>query len=151
MTGVPPPVITWSRDGQTLEADGSLVVIVEDSLFVTDAQVLDSGVYHCSASSTAGLASASLMVLVLDMLTLSVTEAMLLSDMELECTSQPLPLGTVVVWFFNQSSLDLVSDKYAVLQDGSLLVREVWLEDMGEYICQVGGQVNLTLTVNITG
>ena len=152
MTGIPPPVITWSRDGQTLEADGSRVVIVENSLVVADTLVSDSGVYHCSASSSAGLASSSLMVLVLSMLAPSLTDAVVLDDVVFNCSNeQELPTSTPVVWFFDQLSLDPVSDKYVVLQDGSLLVQEVWLDDIGDYVCQVGGQVIFNHTLDLTG
>lgn len=151
VTGIPPPDITWSLDGQTLEADGNRVVVNNGSLSVTDTRESDSGSYHCSASSSAGLASSSLQVLVLDPSVTNVTEAVVRDYVVLECGSEELPAGTPVVWFFNQSRLEPVSDDYIVVEEGHLVVREVWLDNMGVYICQVGGQVNFTHTLNVTG
>ena len=151
VTGIPPPVITWSRNGQTLVANGSRVVIMEGSLLVSEMQRSDSGTYHCSASSSAGLASTSLQVLVLDMSATSMTSGVIRDDVVLQCSNQELPPGTPVIWLFNQSRLGPVSTKHVVAEDGSLLLLMVWLEDMGDYICQVGGQVNLTHTLSLTG
>ena len=147
-TGTPPPQVTWSRDGMVLEADGSEVIITGANLVITNTSLLDSGQYHCSAASTAGLVSSSVQVLVLTE-DESVTEAVVREDVVLECSSQ-VPAGVAVLWSFNDSTLAAVSPKYVLLRDGSLLVQDVWVEDMGEYTCQLG-QVTLLRTLALTG
>lgn len=74
--------------------------------------------------------------------------ARLRQNMELEC-SDSLPPGIPVTWEFNSTQL-LPSDKYVVTVNGSLLVRNVQLEDMGEYQCVVNG-VRLTRELVIEG
>lgn len=74
--------------------------------------------------------------------------ARLRQNMELEC-SDSLPPGISVTWEFNSTRL-LPSDKYVITVNGSLLVRNVQLEDMGEYQCVVNG-VRLTRELVIEG
>ena len=150
-TGTPPPNVTWSRDGQILESDGTHVTIVGGSLSISMATITDSGIYHCSASSSAGVASSSQQVLVLAPPTDSAIKSVVQEDAVLECGDELLPPATPTTWFFNGSRLAVASEAYVVLQNGSLLVRRVGLSDMGDYICEVGGQVNFTIGLTVTG
>ena len=74
--------------------------------------------------------------------------ARLRQNMLLEC-SDTLPPGTPVSWEFNSTPLP-PSDKHVITTNGSLLVRNVQLEDMGEYQCVVDG-VRLTRELVIEG
>ena len=74
--------------------------------------------------------------------------ARLRQNMLLEC-SDILPPGIPVSWEFNSSPLP-PSDKHVITTNGSLLVRNVQLEDMGEYQCVVDG-VRLTRELVIEG
>ena len=151
-SGTPPPSVTWSRDGMTLSADGSDgVVITESTLSIRDPQGMDSGEYHCCASSAAGLVSSSVEVLVLEDTEDSLTEAVVREDVVLECVSErELPAGVAVRWIFNASTLAPFSEDHVVLRNGSLLLLDVWVEDMGDYICEVGG-VQLVRTLSLSG
>ncbi len=143
-SGTPPPAVTWSRDGMVLEADGTSVIITGATLRVSEARGTDSGDYHCSASSSAGLASSSVVVLVLEDTQDSLTEAMVRETVVLNCSSEMTAEAArlPVRWLFNGSTLAAVSAKYVVLQNGGLLVLNVGVEDMGEYTCELG-QVRL--------
>ena len=149
--GFPPPQVTWSRNGRSLEDDGNRIVIDEASLIITALEPGDSGEYYCSASSSAGLVSSSVDVSVLleetqeDMVTLAVVR----ENAVLECSSE-VPPGVPVSWTFNGSTLAPLSDKYVILGNGSLLILDLWFEDMGDYICQLGN-INITRTLNLTG
>ena len=136
-TGLPPPQVSWSRNGMSLEADDSRIIINDGTLIITETNVTDSGEYHCSASSTAGLVSSSVEVAVLESTEPTVTEAVVRDNVVLDCSSE-IPPGVSVHWIFNSSTLAPASDKYAVLRNGSLLIVDLWLEDMGNYTCQVG-------------
>ena len=74
--------------------------------------------------------------------------ARLRQNMLLEC-SDTLPPGTPVSWEFNSAPLP-PSDKHVITTNGSLLVRNVQLQDMGEYRCVVDG-VRLTRELVIEG
>ena len=147
-SGTPPPQVTWSRDGMLLQADGTEVIITEDNLVITNSSVLNSGQYHCTATSSAGLVSSAVQVLVLSE-EQRLTEAVVRADVLLECSSG-VPAGVAVQWSFNDSTLAPVSSKYVVLRNGSLLVQDVWVEDMGEYTCQLG-DIQLRNTLTLTG
>ena len=148
-TGTPPPTVSWSRDGVALEGDGDRVVITDATLSLRDADSTESGEYYCSATSSAGLVSDSVRVLVLNVSQEVTTEAVVREDVVLECSSA-IPPGLPVRWTFNDSTLPLLSDKYVVLENGSLLILDVWIEDMGDYTCMVG-DVQLTRTLSLTG
>lgn len=149
-SGTPPPRVTWSRDGMTL--DGSEGVVIQGAtLSISAPQGADSGEYHCSASSSAGLVSSSVEVLVLGESEDSVTTAVVREHVVLDCISEgEVPGGVAVSWAFNASTLAAVSDKYVLLRNGSLLILDVWVEDMGEYTCELG-QLQLVRTLNLTG
>ena len=146
-SGTPPPSVSWSRDGMALEEE--VVMITGATLRIASAERNDSGEYHCSAASSAGLVSSSVLVQVLGSTQPVTTMAVVREDVVLDCSSE-LPPGTPVLWSFNSSTLAAVSSGHVVLQNGSLLLLEVWIEDMGDYICEVG-QVQLTRTLLLTG
>lgn len=149
-SGTPFPVVSWSRDGMTLEADGSEVIIAGATLTLSSPSSADSGEYHCSAFSSAGLVSSSVQVLVVGGSNQTrTTEAVVRDNVVLEC-SEGLPAGVSVRWTFNDTTLAAVSDEHVVLPNGSLLILDLWVEDMGDYVCEAG-QVQLTRTLNITG
>ena len=151
VTGVPPPTITWSHNGRSLESDGTDVVIMDDALFVLEVAMADSGSYHCSASSAAGMAASSRLVLVLVEAPVRETDVVLREDVVLPCGNQSLPPATPTFWFFDGSLLAVTSEDYVVLQNGSLLLRGVELMGEGNYTCEVGGQINFTTSVTILG
>ena len=148
-SGLPPPQVSWSRNGMSLEADDSRIIINDGTLIITETNVTDSGEYHCSASSAAGLVSSSVEVAVLESTEPTVTEAVVRDNVVLDCSSE-IPPGVSVHWIFNSSTLAPASDKYAVLRNGSLLIIDLWLEDMGDYICQLG-RVFLVRRLSLTG
>ncbi len=60
------------------------------------------------------------------------TEAVRGTNVLLDCID-----SVPVVWSFNNIIL-LLDDRHTVVQNGSLLIREVDLIDMGDYSCEVG-------------
>ena len=134
-----------------LEDDRINIAMEGGALAIAMVTTEDSGDYHCSASSSAGVAISSQQVLVLAPPTFSNLVGVALEDSVLNCGDDPLPSGTATVWYFNGSVIDIMSQNYARLQNGSLLVREAGLEDMGVYTCQVGGQVNFSISLTVLG
>jgi len=150
-TGVPPPSIRWSFEGRSLESDNVRVVTMDDSLFVVGVGMSDSGRYHCSASSAAGVSSASRQVLVLEEREEENKTVFLRQDALLPCGNSSLPPATPTLWSFEGSEVDLASGQFAVVEGGGLLVKGVGVEDDGVYMCEVGGQVQFNVSVFITG
>ena len=152
VTGTPSPTVSWSRDGVALEGDGDRVVITDATLSLRDADSTESGEYYCSATSSAGLVSDSVRVLVLNVSQEVTTEAVVREDVVLECSSA-IPPGLPVRWTFNESPVGQPQPNMtssAVLVNGSLVILDVWIEDMGDYVCMVG-DVQLTRTLSLTG
>ena len=150
-TGVPPPTIRWSFEGRSLASDNMRVVTTEDSLFVAEVGMSDSGRYRCSASSVAGVSSATGQVLVLEEMDSTNRTAVLRQDSLLPCGNSSLPPATPTIWSFEGSEVDLASGRFAVVEGGGLLVKGVGLEDDGVYMCEVGGQVQFNISLVITG
>ena len=97
LSGAPFPMVTWSRDGATLDLDDERIVVNGSTLFVMDAQVEDSGRYFCIAISTAGEVAAVARVTVVDRLEQDnmTTGSVVGTDVLLDCTPG-LPLGIQV-------------------------------------------------------
>lgn len=52
--GVPPPVLIWRQDGQSLEPNNRKVIAKNGTLFIKDCQNSDAGNYTCSVENTWG-------------------------------------------------------------------------------------------------
>ena len=58
-SGVPTPIVTWTKDGEQIPNDGRYTVQDDGSLLVNDAGEKDSTRYTCITGNVAGKASAS--------------------------------------------------------------------------------------------
>ena len=159
-SGAPLPEVIWSRDGATFDPQDSRVNMSGRTLVVTSVDEDDSGVYYCTATSSAGTVSTSTRLTVLDLSAENLTltpgtfvsrhdfifqpsmplcvSALLGMSIELEC-SDALPVGVPVSWEFNRAPLLIPSDDYMVSVNGSLIVFDLMLEDEGLYSCVVDG------------
>uniref|UniRef100_A0A4W5NPQ9 Ig-like domain-containing protein n=1 Tax=Hucho hucho TaxID=62062 RepID=A0A4W5NPQ9_9TELE len=52
--GVPPPTLSWLKDGRPLQGDSEIVQEDGHFLRITKVQVEDAGLYTCLATSPAG-------------------------------------------------------------------------------------------------
>ena len=147
-TGAPPPDLSWSVDGRSLDLADERVTVMGGSLTISPVNRSDSGTYYCSAMSTAGTVSSSVDVRVFGVgddvegeVVGTRGESMLL-----DC-GPGVDRGGQVMWFYQMVEL-MDSDKYSITNNGSLIVREVDLADMGIYTCLLGDiAINRTLTV----
>ncbi len=149
-SGHPQPEVAWSFNRTSIMGDNERILVRGSFLSVLNVSTTDSGIYHCSATSEAGTVSSSRRVLVLDEALPTNVTVILREDAVLTCGNDSLPLGTPVVWF-KDSRLEAVSDRFAVTEMGSLLVREVGFPDAGRYRCDVGGQIEFVTNVDIVG
>ena len=136
-TGSPPPEVVWSRNGSTFDPEDSRIRISGMTLMIVDLNESDSGMYNCIATSSAGQVSVAVPVYVVNVTSdFNVVEAVRGDIVLLDCVDMR-ELDAPLTWTFNFTELEL-SDKYTVIDNGSLLIRDVGLTDMGDYTCAVG-------------
>ena len=147
-TGAPPPTFSWSVDGRSFDPSNARVTMMGGALMLSAVNMNDSGTYFCSAVSSAGMVASSVNVRVVPMpgdeeIVQSGTRG---DAMLLDC-APGLDATNQIVWVYEMTPLT-DSDKYSILDNGSLLVRDIDLEDMGIYTCLLGNiSVNVSLVV----
>ena len=149
--GAPPPDLSWSVDGRSLDQADDRVSVSGGSLTISPVNVNDSGMYYCTAVSSAGMVASSVDVRVLPQAVDAevVVVGTRRDSMLLDCAPR-LDAGAPVTWIYEMMSL-VDSDKYSVADNGSLLVRGIELADMGVYTCLLGDiAFNVTLVVQCT-
>lgn len=72
-TGAPPPSVVWSKDGMSFDPGDRRITVEDETLEITQIGEADSGVYHCTASSTAGTVGDSVRVTVVEVETQNFT------------------------------------------------------------------------------
>ena len=145
-TGAPLPTITWSRNGITFDPADTRVFLSGGNLTVSNVSAGDSGDYHCIATSTAGQVSASVSVAVVMVSPNNTIVTLRGNDIILDCVDM-LVVEAPLLWSFEGEDV-VLSDKNIVIENGSLLIRSVDLDDMGVYVCSVGDvMLNYSLQV----
>jgi hypothetical protein len=147
-TGAPPPGLSWSVDGRSFNEADDRVTMSGGTLIISDVNEADSGLYYCSARSSAGMVATSVRVQVLEMMSLLSSEVFGTrgQNMQLDC-APGLRQGARVMWVFEMMSL-VDSVKYSITDNSSLIVRSIELTDMGVYMCILGDiAINVTLTI----
>ncbi|XP_028312888.1 hemicentin-1 [Gouania willdenowi] len=154
--GVPPPTLSWLKDGLPLE--GSQIV-QEDGRFVkiSKVQIEDAGLYTCLASSLAGEDGRNHWVQVQVPPTLFGSEEIrtltvpLSGHLTLECLTDSDP-PPEIEWYKDEDKLQL-GGRFQRLAGGQYLeVHEVRPEDSGRYSCVVtnmAGSTSLFFSVEI--
>ncbi|XP_035996829.1 hemicentin-1 isoform X1 [Fundulus heteroclitus] len=151
-SGIPPPTLTWMKDGYTLKPDQRLRVLSGGrQLQISSAEKTDTGSYSCTASSAAGTVSKeySLQVYVRpsirpnedDTNGVTVTKG---GDVTLHCAADGIPRPTVT-WLKDGRPIE---DHHGakVLNEGRLLqIKDAKVSDTGRYTCiavNVAGQAD---------
>ncbi|XP_072244443.1 hemicentin-1 [Leuresthes tenuis] len=137
--GIPPPTLTWMKDGQPLSLHRNLLLDGQETrLQLPDVAPSDAGLYSCVASNQAGSSTKSFNLTVLEPpkitsssspeeLTIAVN-----SPLELECSAVGVPPPTLS-WLKDGRSLEGASN---VQQDGHFVrISKVQVEDAGLYTC----------------
>ncbi|XP_063220613.1 roundabout homolog 2-like [Bacillus rossius redtenbacheri] len=157
--GLPEPVVSWRKNGETLDVDGSKRVRVVDggNLAIQDARQSDDGKYQCVAKNTVGVresAVALLKVHVKPFLLAGPRDAVALAGGSAEFRCQvggdPPP---DVLWRRTAGGGNMPLGRVRTLEDRSLRVEAVVPEDEGEYSCEADNGVGVlrasaTLTVH---
>ncbi|XP_036069528.1 hemicentin-1 isoform X2 [Oryzias melastigma] len=137
--GVPPPTLTWMKDGQPLSLHRNLLLDGQETrLQLPDVAPSDAGLYSCVASNQAGSSTKSFNLTVLEppnIISSSVPEELTLavnSPLELECSAEGVPPPTLS-WLKDGRPLERSG---IVQQDGHFVrISKVQVEDAGLYTC----------------
>ncbi|XP_029295180.1 LOW QUALITY PROTEIN: hemicentin-1 [Cottoperca gobio] len=154
--GVPPPTLSWLKDGRPLEGTD---IVQQDGHFVriSKVQVEDAGLYTCLASSLAGEDGKNHWVRVQvpptlvgsgDVRTLTVPVN---GHLTLECLADSDPKPDIE-WYKDEAKLQLGSRIQRLAGGQYLEIQEVRPEDSGHYSCvvtNIAGSTSLFFTVEI--
>ncbi|XP_036382492.1 hemicentin-1 [Megalops cyprinoides] len=154
--GVPPPTLSWLKDGRPLEGAG---MVLRDGglLRISSVQVEDAGLYTCLASSPAGEDGRNHWVRVQvpptllgsgDIRTVSVPAK---GHLTLECQTDSDPPPDIE-WFKDDAKLQLGGRIQSLAAGQFLEIQEVMPEDSGLYSCVVtnmAGSNSLSFTVHV--
>ncbi|XP_004530678.1 papilin isoform X3 [Ceratitis capitata] len=146
-TGSPPPNVTWSRSNVLIDTNqGRYVLTANGDLTIVQVRQTDSGSYVCVASN--GLGDP-----VRREVQLAVTEpkeipayvygdknatqiVVLNQPAQIRCPAGGHP-APHVSWWRQRKRLGLVSDRFELTRDYSLMFRSIKLTDLGPYTCEV--------------
>ncbi|XP_001968288.3 roundabout homolog 2 [Drosophila erecta] len=145
--GSPEPQISWRKNGQTLNLVGNKRIRIVDggNLAIQEARQSDDGRYQCVVKNVVGTresATAFLKVHVRPFLIRGPQNqtAVVGSSVVFQCRigGDPLP---DVLWRRTASGGNMPLRRVHVLEDRSLKLDDVTLEDMGEYTCEADNAV----------
>ncbi|XP_067846589.1 hemicentin-1 isoform X2 [Heptranchias perlo] len=160
-SGIPPPSLTWKKNGSPLLNDHTGQVRVVSGgrqLQISNAKISDSASYTCVASNVAGNSMKEYTLEVYVRPTISnsgsrLTEVIVIrgNDITLECKAQGIPRPTLT-WL--KDGRPLVNGRgVIILNDGQLLqVKDTQVFDTGRYTCvavNVAGQIDKKYDLNV--
>uniref|UniRef100_A0A3Q2QK73 Obscurin, cytoskeletal calmodulin and titin-interacting RhoGEF b n=1 Tax=Fundulus heteroclitus TaxID=8078 RepID=A0A3Q2QK73_FUNHE len=148
VSGVPKPVVTWYKDGRTVEADPHHIIIEDPdgscTLILDNMTADDSGQYMCFATSPAGNASTlgKITVQVPPRFVNKIRNAVFVAgeDAQFTCVIQSAP-SPKIRWF-KEGRLLTDQEKYQTyseLRSGVLVlvIKNLTERDLGHYECEV--------------
>uniref|UniRef100_A0A1A7ZQA1 Cell adhesion molecule with homology to L1CAM (Close homolog of L1) a n=1 Tax=Nothobranchius furzeri TaxID=105023 RepID=A0A1A7ZQA1_NOTFU len=141
VSGIPPPAITWSRNGKMFKDDPqSNRRVLDDMVMLHKAESKDSGVYQCEASNSHGTILANINVLVMNMAPLMVTKDSLRyavivgGDAVIDCSVFSSPPSDIV-WIKEDRKIS--GERFLISENGqSLKINSTEKGDSGEYVCE---------------
>lgn len=166
ISGDPPITIAWLKNGLPL-ADRSepnpsihIVSLTEyvSSLIIENLNKTDSGNYTCSASSLHSWTSYSAQLTVKSKPHFTLTPSGRIATTEMpvlfNCQADGVP-SPVIRWKFQRSATQtsepvaiLSSPRVHVLENGSLHIRTVSLDDEGTYLCEASNGLGKSISVS---
>ncbi|AWP10692.1 putative hemicentin-1 [Scophthalmus maximus] len=156
-SGIPPPSLTWRKDGSEIKSDQRLRVLSGGrQLQISSAERTDAASYTCTASSSAGTTSKeySLQVYVRPAIKrgdnddVTVTKG---GDVSLQCAAEGVP-RPAVTWL--KDGRPITGQQGAkVLNEGRLLqIKDAKVSDTGRYTCiavNVAGQADSKYDISV--
>ncbi|XP_063057327.1 hemicentin-1 isoform X2 [Engraulis encrasicolus] len=156
-SGIPPPSLTWKKDGSELKADNRVRVLSGGrQLQISSAEHSDTASYSCLATNAAGNAMKeySLQVYVRPSIRRSGPAEVTVTrgtDVTLECEAEGVP-RPAITWLKDGRPV-AHGNGAQVLSEGRLLqIREARVSDTGRYTCvahNVAGTTDTKFDVNV--
>uniref|UniRef100_A0A671UH83 Roundabout homolog 1-like n=1 Tax=Sparus aurata TaxID=8175 RepID=A0A671UH83_SPAAU len=154
--GHPEPTISWRKDGTNLDDRDERITIRSGKLMITNTRKSDAGKYICVGTNMVGEREseiAELTVLERPTFLKRPSSVVVLADesVEFHCVVQGDPVPTVR---WRKDDSDLPKGRFEILEDHTLIVRQVTSSDEGSYTCVVENMVgkseaSATLTVHV--
>ncbi|XP_036342960.1 LOW QUALITY PROTEIN: papilin-like [Rhagoletis pomonella] len=146
-TGSPPPNVTWSRSNVLIDTNqGRYVLTAAGDLTIVQVRQTDSGSYVCVASNGLGdPVSRAVQLAVTEPKEIpayvygekNATQIVSLNrPAQVRCPAGGHP-APHVSWWRNRKRLGLISDRFELTRDYSLMFRSIQLTDLGPYTCEV--------------
>ncbi|XP_050994845.1 LOW QUALITY PROTEIN: hemicentin-1 [Labeo rohita] len=156
-SGIPPPSLTWKKDGSALKGDSRVRVLSGGrQLQISSAEKADASSYTCLASSTAGNAMKeyNLQVYVRPSISSSAKDEETVTrggDITLQCEADGVP-RPAISWMKDGRPLS-TGRTAQILNEGRLLrIQDAQVADTGRYTCiavNVAGQADRKYDVNV--
>nr|XP_043898115.1 roundabout homolog 1-like isoform X2 [Solea senegalensis] len=154
--GHPEPTISWRRDGVTLDDRDERITIRSGKLMITNTRKSDAGKYICVGTNMVGEREsevAELTVLERPTFVKRPNSVVVLAEesVEFHCVVQGDPVPTTR---WRKDDSELPKGRFEILEDHTLIVRQVTSSDEGSYTCVVENMVgkseaSATLTVHV--
>ncbi|KAF7668913.1 hypothetical protein LDENG_00274740 [Lucifuga dentata] len=154
--GHPEPTISWRKDGANLDDKDERITIRSGKLMITNIRKSDAGKYICVGTNMVGEREseiAELTVLEHPTFLKQPSSVVVLADetVEFHCAVQGDPVPTVR---WRKDDSDLPKGRFEILEDHTLIVRQVTSSDEGSYTCVAENMVgksdaSATLTVHV--
>ncbi|XP_030626728.1 hemicentin-1 [Chanos chanos] len=138
-SGVPDPVLHWSKDGQRLLKSGKgFKILPSGPLEIASAELTHSGRYTCVARNAAGSAHRHVQLTVQEPPVIqahpSVVDVILNNHVTLPCKATGSPRPTIT-WQKEGISILTTGTGFTVLPNGALQISRAKVEDSGTYMC----------------
>ncbi|XP_067350465.1 roundabout homolog 1-like isoform X1 [Channa argus] len=154
--GHPEPTISWRKDGGNLDDRDERITIRSGKLMITNTRKSDAGKYICVGTNMVGEREseiAELTVLERPTFVKRPSSMVVLADenVEFHCVVQGDPVPTTR---WRKDDSDLPKGRFEILEDHTLILRQVTSADEGSYTCVVENMVgkseaSATLTVHV--
>nr|XP_005290755.1 hemicentin-1 isoform X1 [Chrysemys picta bellii] len=172
---VPPPTITWLKDGERLQATPRVRILSSGRyLQINNADLGDTASYTCVASNIAGKTTRKFVLTVNVAPTIKGDPQTVVVNINksvvLECVAEGVPTPRIT-WRKDGAIFAGNNARYSVLEDGSLYIHTAHVTDTGRYLCMATntagterkridlqiqvppsiapGPTNITVTVNV--
>ncbi|XP_067156720.1 hemicentin-1 [Apteryx mantelli] len=172
---VPPPTISWLKDGELLEGTPRVRILSSGRyLQINNADLSDTASYTCVASNIAGKMTREFRLTVHVAPTIrsspQTTVVHINASAVLECVAEGVPAPRVT-WRKDGAIFSGNNTRYSILEDGSLHIHSAHVTDTGRYMCMATntagterkridlqvlvpptiapGHSNITVTVNV--
>ncbi|XP_037125480.1 roundabout homolog 1-like isoform X1 [Syngnathus acus] len=146
--GHPEPTISWRKNGLNIDDREERITIRSGKLMITNSRKSDAGKYICVGTNMVGEREseiAELTVLERPTFLKRPSSAVVLADgsVEFHCAAQGDPVPTVR---WRKDDSELPKGRYEILEDHTLIVRQVTSSDEGSYTCVVENMVGKSET-----